>query len=161
RAERRNFKMNCDESRQLLDAHVDGELDLVNSIELERHLETCVHCAGAHRVNQSLRTAMHQAPLMHRAPASLRRKIGRLASDDASTTSPNRAYGFWRWLAIGATAAALLGIFVRPLGPSTRDLLINEVVSSHERSLLADHLTDVASSDQHTVKPWFNGKVDF
>jgi anti-sigma factor RsiW len=65
---------------------------------------------------------------------------------------------FWKFLAFGAAAFALLAIVSRPGG---RDQFFDEAVASHVRSLMVDHLTDVASSDQHTIKPWFNGKLDF
>jgi anti-sigma factor RsiW len=66
----------------------------------------------------------------------------------------------WNSVAFGATAFALLAVIIRP-GVNESDQLMGEAVSSHVRSLMADHLTDVSSSDQHTVKPWFNGKLDF
>ena len=67
----------------------------------------------------------------------------------------------WKFLAFGATAVALLAIVLRPAGISERDEMLNQAVSSHVRSLMVQHLTDIASSDQHTVKPWFDGKLDF
>ena len=153
--------MNCAES-QLLHAHADGELDIANSLELERHLKTCPACAGQQKSIHSLKTALREAPLRYSAPASLRREVRQMARPAGSETKPRlfQSLQLWRSLAFGATAFALLLILFRP-GISERDQLMNEAVNDHVRSLMANHLTDVASSDQHTVKPWFIGKLDF
>ncbi len=154
--------MNCAESRELLHAHADGELDVANSLALERHLKTCITCAGERQAVQSLKTALRQPSLRYEAPDSLRKELRRMARPaSGGTRAPMfQSLLFWRSLAFGATAFALLALFIRP-GIPERDQLLDEAVSSHVRSLMANHLTDVASSDQHTVKPWFNGKLDF
>ena len=153
--------MNCAESRLLLHADADGELDVVKSVELERHLKTCVVCAGEKRSLQSLKAALRQSPFRYDAPASLRKEVRRIAhaSGGASSTRFNPLL-LWKSLAFGATAFAILVILLQP-GITANDTVLNEAVTSHVRSLMAEHLTDVASSDQHTVKPWFNGKLDF
>ena len=155
--------MNCADIRRLLHAHVDGELDAVNSLELERHLKTCAACATEEKSIRSLSIALRQAPLRHSTPASLRNQVRQLAGE---SKVKSRSHGtdfsmLWKWLAFGATAFAVLTLMLRPAGISDRDQLLNEAVAGHVRSLMAEHLMDVVSTDQHTVKPWFDGKRDF
>ena len=155
--------MNCAEARLLLHAHADGELDAANSLELERHLKTCVACSAENASLQSLRTALRSADLSHRAPASLQADVRQFVRD-LEPESPRPAIHLqwlWKWLALGMAATALAVVSLRPAGISEREAQLNEVVASHVRSLQADHLMDVASSDRHTVKPWFDGKLDF
>ena len=150
--------MNCAESRLLLHAQADGELDVANSLELERHLKTCSACAAEHKSLNSLKAALRQSPLRYDAPESLRRGLRRMARAPESETRPRLFQSLLLWKSLAfAAAVALLAILFQP----ERDTLLNEAVASHVRSLMVDHLTDVASSDQHTVKPWFNGKLDF
>ncbi len=148
--------MNCAESRLLLHAHADGELDVANSLQLERHLKTCAACAAEKKSVHSLKAALRQPSLRYDAPDSLRKEVRRIARASANDTRPGlfQSLLLWKSLAFGATAVALFAIVLR-------DQLASEAVASHVRSLMAEHLTDVASSDQHTVKPWFNGKLDF
>jgi anti-sigma factor RsiW len=154
--------MNCVESRLFLHAHADGELDIANSLELERHLKTCAACVAEEKSVRSLKAALQQSSLRYRAPDSLRKEIRQMARASGSETRPRPflSLRLWKWLAFSATAVAMLTILWRS-GTSERDQVLNEAVASHVRSLMAEHLTDVASSDQHTVKPWFNGKLDF
>ncbi len=158
--------MNCAEIRKLLHAYADGELDLVRSLEVEQHLNSCARCAAEKKSIQSLRDALQQNDLAYRAPDSLRKEIWKKVSSacevlaDGHRPRPTQLW-IWKWIAAGATAFAALTLLLRPMGISGHDQLLNEVVASHVRSLQVEHLTDVASSDQHTVKPWFDGKVDF
>jgi anti-sigma factor RsiW len=154
--------MNCAESRVLLHAHADDELDVAHSLELERHLKTCAACAGENKSLRALKAALRQPSLLHQAPDSLRRELRRMTVAPRDEAQPRfNAMLLWKFLAFGAAAVALLAIVLRPGGISERDEMLNEVVSSHVRSLMVQHLTDVASTDQHTVKPWFDGKLDF
>ncbi len=154
--------MNCAESRLFLHAHADGELDVANSLELERHLKTCAACGAEKKSLNSIKVALRQSSLRYDAPDSLRKGVRRMARASGNETHPRLfpSLLLWKSLAFGATAVALLAILFRP-EISERDQMLNEAVASHVRSLMAEHLTDVASSDQHTVKPWFNGKLDF
>lgn len=154
--------MNCNETRPLLNAYMDSELDLVRSLDVERHLKSCSACVTAKRSLQSLHSALRHSDLAYRAPESLRERISH--SIEKKPAKPQRRDSrpwLWQWLALGAMGFAVLTLALHPIGISQRDQLADEAISGHVRSLLAGHLMDVASTDQHTVKPWFNGKIDF
>ena len=154
--------MNCNETRPLLHAYHDGELDLMNSLAIEQHLKDCAACEQAKRSVQLLRTALRQSNLAYRAPNNLHARVLREIAGSEISKHPRKSSGFlWPWLAFGATAFAVLTLLLRPAGISEHDQFVNEAIAGHVRSLMVEHLTDVVSSDQHTVKPWFNGKLDF
>jgi anti-sigma factor RsiW len=148
-----------------LDAYLDGELDLVKSLEIESHLKNCQQCAGYHRNNLTLRTAIRKDPPYYNAPRTLQKRVLSVARAE-SKEQRGSVSGSWRWLAM-ATSLALIAVIafnLRPLflGQSTNNQIAQEIVSGHVRSLMfSGHTVDVASSDQHTVKPWFDGKIDF
>ena len=156
--------MNCLEAKPLRDAYVDGELDLIRSVDLERHLSGCPACSRALEDVQVLTTALKAQELYFKAPAQLARQIRaplRLEQKRETRT----AVAWWGWLegglATAAVALVLAGIVALWRGPSANERIAQEVTASHIRSLMAEHKTDVTSSDQHTVKPWFDGKLDF
>lgn len=163
--------MNCQEARELTHAYADGELDLLHSLRVEEHLRVCAACARDYQSVRSLKSALGGGSLYFDAPAGLRERVRRGVRAEVEGQraevegKPVRAAFSWRWLAFaGSLAAVVLAVSVLLFarrGPSADDLTAREVVSSHVRSLMANHLNDVASSDQHTVKPWFEGKLDF
>lgn len=154
--------MNCTETRPLLHAYIDSELDLVRSLDVERHLKTCAACVAAKRSLQSLHSALRHSDLAYRAPESLRQRISEsIGKKPAPPQRRDSRPWLWQWLAIGAVGFAAVTLMLRPLGVSPGDQLAEEAISGHVRSLMAGHLMDVVSTDQHTVKPWFNGKIDF
>jgi anti-sigma factor RsiW len=170
--------MICIESEILLHALLDGELDAGHAREVETHLELCPSCAAQLGAYRELVQAMPPAQLRFAAPMSLRRRIettlplAPAARERADNTRPQpgssaRArissrrsvlQGFAMGTAFSAAIAATLVIAVIPTDHDQR--VLGDVMSAHLRSLQGDHLTDVQTSNQHTVKPWFNGKVD-
>jgi anti-sigma factor RsiW len=155
--------MICREVQELIHGYVDGELDLVRNLEMERHFHECPACSGAHERLRTMRSSIATAAPYYRPPSGLESRLrSRLREAAAVAADPPRARHTWQWVAIAAAALiAVLTITVTNRRPAGAELLAQDVVASHVRSLMAAHLTDVPSTDQHTVKPWFNGKLDF
>jgi len=152
----------CREEFERLHAYLDGELDAASAADFERHLQSCDDCAATVMSERALRASLERAQLYERAPATLRRA---LRSQIAPPGNATAAAMNWKWLAIAAMllfaiCSGFLAVNLwrtRGAGP---DLAV-AAVDAHLRSLQQGHLADVESTDQHTVKPWFNGRVDF
>jgi anti-sigma factor RsiW len=153
--------VNCAQTRELIGAHLDGELDVMSSLDFERHVECCTACATARQRVEAVRSAVAVAPY-YRAPAQLAGRIGAAMRREVAPAPSRRLAGMMRPLAVAAAIllAATLSWHLARRSPGASGLE-RELVAAHVRSLQADHLLDVASSNQHTVKPWFSGKVDF
>ena len=149
--------------KQLLPAYVDEELGIAETLVIDRHLVDCLDCQHDCMEQRSVRDLVKRHVGQTHAPVHLAERIyTALAIERAPPPArPRRA----AWLSIGLAMASLC---VAALGSgyylglsSASKPVSEEIVSSHIRSLQVDHLVDVASSDQHAVKPWFNGKLDF
>ena len=141
-----------------LDAYLDGELAAVDARELEGHLAQCPECTRFRDGRLALRAAIKARVPAFQAPDALRQRV-RAA---LQSTARGSLRGVWRPLALAASFALVaLGSWNLALQRAAGDTLADAVLATHVRSLMPGHLTDVVSSDQHTVKPWFNGKVDF
>ena len=158
--------MPCDQAQNQLHGYLDGELDALSAANFERHLETCPDCKQTLAAEQSLQRSIQQAGLYERAPESLRMSLlGKSKQQPVVRSFPAARVSPWRWLAVAA--ALLLAVLIgwRQLqlarGPSDSQLMAASLVDAHLRSLQPGHLTDVESTDQHTVKPWFDGRIDF
>ena len=156
--------MTCTEVNKLLQAHHDGELDAANTLHIDEHLADCPGCFGTLRRLSGLRGALRNDALRFTAPDSLRRNLRAAVAQTAETereAAPKRSWtSQMGWIAAAVVAiASMASLQLR----STRsdDHLLVELTDSHVRSLKGEHLMDVISTDQHTVKPWFDGKLDF
>ena len=153
--------MTCAEAEIMLHALLDDELDAGHAFEVESHLASCPRCAAQLRAYRGLRRAMPAARLGFAAPMSLRRRVeAALPSPPAHRMSSRRSVlkGFAMGSALSAAVAATLVVAVIRTDQDQR--VLGDALSAHLRSLQGDHLTDVQTSDQHTVKPWFNGRLD-
>ena len=158
--------MTCQDVQTLIHGYMDYELDAAKSLEVEQHLETCPDCAKALEGFRQLSRAISHNAAYYRASSSLESRIRSAMGSDApeKREAPQPRFNL-RWAApvFAAAVVILLAVLIAAplLAPSRNDLLIEEVMASHVRSLMATHLVDVVSSDQHTVKPWFDGKLDY
>ena len=161
--------MNCHETHRLLEADVDGELDLVHHLQLEEHLKTCPACAAARQALVARRAALSQSLPRFTAPPALAGKVRAALRVDGAPIAPLRPARLARvtrpiWQVAGLAASVAFVFAAGYTWGNARargNLLIEEAVSAHVRSLQFNHLSDVVSTDRHTVKPWFAGKLDF
>jgi anti-sigma factor RsiW len=177
--------MNCEEATKLMDGYLDSELDPITSQKIEQHLRECPKCDQAYKIHGSLIRVIGNATPYYKAPAELREQIQSSlrdavgAKDKGGSGQPGqlsvpRPQGErrpvlsqvpWNWLALAAAimlGALITAVFLPRMRPPNADqFLATQLIASHVRSLMANHLMDVPSSDQHTVKPWLDAKLDF
>jgi anti-sigma factor RsiW len=157
------MNMRCNDTRALIGAYIDGELDLVRSLDIEGHLNECSVCSQEYGNLNSLHRAIREGDLYFDAPAGLAKQIrAKLGHKDQRHTQAlilSRPWAIARAAIVALVILILVGVMIFR-GPSSESLLARDLVSSHVRSLQG-RPTDVDNDDRHTVKPWFNGKVDF
>ena len=177
--------MNCEEATKLMDGYLDSELDPITSQKIEQHLRECPKCDEAYKIHGSLIRVIGNATPYYKAPAELREQIQSSlrdavgAKDKGGSGQPGQlsvprpqgerrpvlSHVPWNWLALAAaimSGALITAVFLPRMRPPNADqFLATQLIASHVRSLMANHLMDVPSSDQHTVKPWLDAKLDF
>src|SRR6187399_577942 len=176
-------EMNCEEVRRLRDGYVDGELDPITNGAIEEHVQTCGKCAQAYESHRALVGVIQKAAPYYNAPQGLRERIRSSLREEAGAAVPRTNYRQatplakkivkptvfpairWNLLAMAAVIAfaaiIALSLVSRNRRADADQLLATELIAGHVRSLMANHIADVASSDQHTVKPWLDAKLDF
>jgi len=164
--------VSCEQTRTVVHGYLDGELDAVRAAEFERHLEDCPACVAELEAQEALRSSLKKADLYEKAPATLQANVLQETMGPRIEMAPSGRFGsllsgFMAPVWVGAAAAVLLAVVggwfaLRPGGGSgSQQALVSQIVDAHLRALQPGHLTDVVSTDQHTVKPWFDGKLDF
>ena len=159
--------MNCARTRQMLDAWLDHELDRATGAELVQHLDTCTLCATLRAEREALRANLKSAAPYFHAPPELRPGVKRaLLAAQQQRSPPRRAASWWQvaaYAGAAAAASALLTVWMlRVPGDAQQQPWIEQAVARHISALSdAKNLIEVASSDRHVVKPWFQGKLDF
>lgn len=151
--------MACEITRLLLHGYLDGELDAARAAEFETHLESCSDCTAELESQESLRSAIHQSSLYEKVPSALRSNVTSHLKD---RRSPRYVQGrVWQWAVVAACFLGLLYVATRSEERRANGEIAAQLIDDHIRSLQPGHLSDVVSTDQHTVKPWFDGKLDF
>lgn len=147
----------CADQELLLNAFIDGELDAANTAELEVHVVGCRACREELERLRSVHDALAMPGVRYEMPAGTRARL--LSSIDRSQVGTSRPISWWATALGGAIAASLATAFLLPL--ASQPGLEDELIAGHVRSLQVEHLTDVRTSNEHLVRPWFNGKIDF
>ena len=164
--------MKCDDSRIYLPAYLDDELDVAESLRVQKHLSECGDCRRTQDEQLALRSAMRD-PALYAQPSvdfskRMEAAVRRVAQEEARSQRAGWFESMWvgafRWVpAVAALLIVSVGAFLVMNGmrSSHQQLIASAVLAGHIRSLQPGHLIDVPSSDRHTVKPWFQGKLDF
>ena len=159
--------MDCESVRIVLSPYLDGELDAEERKAFERHIEACKDCRAALDEARAMSRALRADVPHERAPSGLAARIQAGLAGADSRVAARRWYGRMPALAAASVALFLLGgvtaRWVIPPATETgvvQDAAARDAVAAHVRALVSERTIDVASSDQHTVKPWFDGRVE-
>jgi mycothiol system anti-sigma-R factor len=168
------LNVSCELTHSVLHGYLDGELDAARAAEFEQHLLSCPQCVAELEAQEDLRSAIQRAGLRERAPEKIRRNLQAAISGTSTTSEPVKTVTPIRsklsirptwWLTLAAAAVFVIVLGSRFLPNLTQghggDEMTAAIVDAHLRSLQPGHLEDVISTDQHTVKPWFDGRIDF
>ncbi len=145
-----------------LPAYADGEISPIRRFFLWRHIARCPSCLAELETLQAMRDALRTNLTFHRAPPALAMRIASALPRQAPPPVVRRSlprFGFAGSALAGGLAGIALTLAVTR-APHQTDPLAADVVASHIRSMMADHLTDVLTSDRHTVKPWLSARLD-
>jgi anti-sigma factor RsiW len=158
--------MNCNEAAPLLPTYGDGELDPMQSAEVEKHLLTCAECAARRDEQVALSARIKRDVPYFPAPPSMRSRIDAVLAGTPGRTRSRPVWDRWRWLGAGALAGSMATVLAWLMGSALLEWrdgtdLTTEAVADHVRATLSNHLTDVATSDRHTVKPWLSARLDY
>jgi len=154
--------MNCNEAKAVLNAYLDKQLDAIETKDVAEHIGECPACGDEYRKLVEVTSAIHSGAVRHKAPGNLERRLIKSLKHYDSKTGFSIA-SVWSYSLPSLIFGIALG-WILMTNYSTRQVRNDElhaVVAAHVRSLMVDHITDVASSDSHTVKPWFHGRLDF
>jgi anti-sigma factor RsiW len=161
--------MDCTQTRTLIHGYLDQELDPANTIALDAHAASCAACKRMLDRQLALKSAVREHAAYHAAPAALAERIRAQLGNAVAVTSDKTGERRWLqprpWFQLGAavavTAVVTWTAALQLNMPSRDQVIAEQVIAGHARSVVTEHLTDVASSDQHTVKPWISGRLDF
>ena len=153
--------MDCNEAKRLLEPYLDGELDRAEARALEAHVDGCAECQAALTGLGQLRHALRTEAPRYAAPAALRERLREASVQTVRRNAPRRVPAWWRLAAACFVAFIAGGVLTWSWRPGTagRDQVVSDLFASHWRALAATSPVDVVSSDRHTVRPWFAGKL--
>jgi anti-sigma factor RsiW len=156
--------MTCREAGPLLHARLDNELDMASAASIDLHLSDCRVCAAQYAALDNLHEEIMAANLAYTPDIALERKLSARFLENKKSLPQ---FWSWNWLNASIMAAAAVAVIAAivsmPMLRTSRetDAIAAEILDNHLRALQAVHQVDVPSSDQHTVKPWFQGRTDF
>jgi RNA polymerase sigma-70 factor (ECF subfamily) len=154
---RRRADMRCDTCRELLNARIDNELPAAEVADVDQHLASCATCTAEYRLIAQTHRTLSEAHLRYTAPDLLKARIrGAIAQERHEEPSVRRTRPWWRFAAAGIVIAAMSSALTFAVTRPSGTPVANDLVASHVRSLQPGHLTDIVSTNQHNVKPWFN-----